>query len=255
MHRHPDMQASAKLNPHVSVDCVIFGFDGDEIKVLLIERKVPLGYPKNRPFRNLLLPGNLISDDEDLDTSARRVLFELTGLSDIFLEQFYAFGDPERVKNEYDADWLRSIRDEPMARVITVAYFSLVKPDSYQPSASLFAKKAGWYPISAVPPLAFDHNNILNKALVALKDKLKSQPIGFELLPEKFTLGQLQKLYELVLGRELDKRNFRRKILNKKILIPLVEKQKGVPHKQAQLFMFDKETYEVMRTSYFGFDI
>jgi 8-oxo-dGTP diphosphatase len=146
-------------------------------------------------------------------------LYELTGLTNIFLEQFYAFGDPLRVKNEYDAEWLKSMREEPMARVITVAYYSLVKLDEYKPTAASFAKKAEWHPISSIPLLAFDHNQILDKALDSLKSKLKSQPIGFELLPEKFTLGQLQKLYEIILGRELDKRNFRRKILNKNILV------------------------------------
>jgi 8-oxo-dGTP diphosphatase len=252
---HPAVRATNKLNPHVSVDNVIFGFDGDEIKVLLIERNAPEGYPVSSNFRKYLLPGNLVPDNEDLDTSARRVLHELTGLSNIYLEQFYTFGDPGRVKNEYDAEWLRAIREDPMARVITVAYYSLVKLNSYTPTPASFAKKAEWFPLSAVPPLAFDHNEILQKATEALKNKLKTQPVGFELLPQKFSLGQLQKLYEAVLGRELDKRNFRRKMLNKNILIPLVEKQQGVPHKQAQLFMFDKEKYEIMRHSYFGFDL
>jgi 8-oxo-dGTP diphosphatase len=243
----------SKLNPHVSVDCVIFGFDFDELKVLLIERENPSS-EGGLSIRNFSLPGNLISDDENLDQSAKRVLYELTGLTNIFLEQFYAFGDPERVKRKHDTEWLKSIREEPSARVITVAYYSLVKLDAYIPTASSFAKKAEWYPITSIPALSFDHNHIVNKAIETLKLKLQSQPLGFELLPEKFTLGQLQKLYEVVLGTELDKRNFRRKILNKKILVPLIEKQKGVPHKQAQLFMFDKEKYEEVKNTYFGFD-
>jgi len=217
----------SKLNPHVSVDCVIFGFDFDELKVLLIERE-NLSAEGGLSIRNFSLPGNLISDDENLDQSAKRVLYELTGLT--------------------------NIREEPSARVITVAYYSLVKLDAYSPTAASFAKKAEWYPITTIPALAFDHNHIVNKAFETLKSKLQSQPLGFELLPEKFTLGQLQKLYEIILGTELDKRNFRRKILNKKILIPLIEKQKGVPHKQAQLFMFDKEKYEEVKNTYFGFD-
>jgi len=243
----------SKLNPHVSVDCVIFGFDFDELKVLLIERE-NLSAEGGLSIRNFSLPGNLISDDENLDQSAKRVLYELTGLTNIYLEQFYAFGDPERVKRKQDTEWLKAIREEPSARVITVAYYSLVKLDAYSPTAASFAKKAEWYPITTIPALAFDHNHIVNKAFETLKSKLQSQPLGFELLPEKFTLGQLQKLYEIILGNELDKRNFRRKILNKKILIPLIEKQKGVPHKQAQLFMFDKEKYEEVKNTYFGFD-
>lgn len=244
----------AKLNPHVSVDCVIFGFDFDELKVLLIDRASQSG-EQEKYYRTMQLPGNLIRDDETLDQSAKRVLYELTGLTNIYLDQFYAFGDPERVKAKYDTEWLKSMREEPSARVITVAYYSLVKLELYKPTAASFAKKAEWVPISAIPSLAFDHNQILNKAIETLKIKLRHKPIGFELLPEKFTLGQLQKLYEVILGTELDKRNFRRKILNKKILTPLIEKQKGVPHKQAQLFMFNKENYKMLQDISYTFDI
>jgi hypothetical protein len=243
---------NGKLNPHVSVDCVIFGFDFEELKVLLIERG-----PHSSSLvdeRSLTLPGNLIFDDEDLDTSAKRVLKELTGLDDIYLEQFYTFGDPNRVKNVHDQAWLKSVREEPSARVITVAYFSLVNLNSFTPQASSFAKKADWFPLSNIPDLAFDHNQILQKALLALKHKLHTEPVGFELLPEKFTLGQLQKLYEVILNASLDKRNFRRKILSKKVLIPLHEKQKGVPHKQAQLYSFDGNKYELMKKEFIGFD-
>jgi len=242
---------TGKLNPHVSVDCVIFGFDFEELKVLLIERQ---SKSNNETDRNISLPGNLIFDDEDLDTSAKRVLNELTGLDQIYLEQFYTFGDPNRVKKSYDQEWLKSVRDEPTARVITVAYFSLVKLDSLKPQASSFAMKADWFPLSDIPELAFDHNQILQKATLALKHKLHTEPIGFELLPERFTLSQLQKLYELILNTSLDKRNFRRKILSKKVLIPLNEKQKGVPHKQAQLYSFDNNKYELMKKEFIGFD-
>jgi 8-oxo-dGTP diphosphatase len=242
---------TGKLNPHVSVDCVIFGFDFEELKVLLIERQ---SKSNNATDRNISLPGNLIFDDEDLDTSAKRVLSELTGLDQIYLEQFYTFGDPNRVKKSYDQEWLKSVRDEPTARVITVAYFSLVKLDSLKPQASSFAKNADWFPLSDIPELAFDHNQILQKATLALKHKLHTEPIGFELLSDRFTLIQLQKLYEVILNTSLDKRNFRRKILSKKVLIPLNEKQKGVPHKQAQLYSFDNNKYELMKKDFIGFD-
>lgn len=239
------------LNPHVSVDCVIFGFDEGDLKVLLIERDLDALDNQTRKFS---LPGNLVDDNEDLDTSAGRVLKELTNLENIYLEQFYAFGDPKRVKNSADAPWLNAVRDVPSARVITIAYYSLVKLDDFQPSAASFARNAFWCPIGEVPDLAFDHNKILNQALQSLKSKLRIQPIGFELLPDKFSLGQLQKVYESILGTILDKRNFRRKILNKGFLKPLEEKQKGVPHKRAQLFEFDKEHYDKLKCEQFYFE-
>ncbi len=244
-------QGKAQLNPHVSVDCVIFGFDEGDLKVLLIEREVDA---KDKKTRHYSLPGNLVDDNEDLDTSALRVLKELTSLENIYLEQFYAFGDPGRVKNSSDSQWLNAVRDVPTARVITVAYYSLVKIGDYQPSAASFARKAFWCPVSEAPELAFDHNKILVAALNSLKSKLRVQPIGFELLPEKFSLGQLQKVYETILGTKLDKRNFRRKILNKGFLKALTEKQKGVPHKRAQLFEFDKISYDKLRSEQFNFE-
>jgi hypothetical protein len=242
---------TSQLNPHVSVDCVIFGFDESELKVLLIERDLDIVDQTSTLYS---LPGNLVNDNEDLDTSAKRVLFELTNLDNIYMEQFFAFGDPNRVKGSSDERWLNAVRDVPNARVITVAYYSLVKLSDYQPAASSFAKKVFWCPVSQVPSLAFDHNQILKQALTSLKVKLRVQPIGFELLPDKFTLGQLQKVYETILGTTLDKRNFRRKILNKGFLKPLQEKQKGVPHKRARLFEFDKKAYDKLKTDQFYFE-
>ena len=243
--------ATLQLNPHVSVDCVIFGFDEQELKVLLIERNLDV---QDRHTRRHSLPGNLVDDNEDLDTSAKRILRELTSLENIFLEQFYAFGDPKRVKASDDAQWLNAVREVPTARVITVAYYSLVKIGDYLPSASSFARKAFWCPVSEVPQLAFDHNQILDAALKSLKTKLRIEPIGFELLPQKFTLGQLQRVYETILGTQLDKRNFRRKILNKGFIKQLEEKQKGVPHKRASLFEFDQAAYDKLRTEQFNFE-
>jgi 8-oxo-dGTP diphosphatase len=241
-------------NPHVSVDCVIFGFDAIELKVLLIERDADVKTKMNPHFKRYSLPGNLVNDDEDLDHAAQRVLKELTNLENIFLEQFYAFGDPNRVKDHADVQWLNSVRSDPKARVITVAYYSLVKLDKYQPSPSSFASNALWVPLESIPELAFDHNRILNKALQTLKLKLRMKPIGFELLPAKFTLGQLQKVYETILGTSLDKRNFRRKILSKGFIKPLSEKQKGVPHKRAQLYEFDQEHYNSYEKETFDFE-
>lgn len=242
-----------KLNPNVSVDCVIFGFDGDTLRVLLIDRGQ---FVKNSSFEKIYaLPGDLIRDDEPLDESARRVLEELTGLTNIYLEQFQSFGDLNRLDHDYDLEWLKSIRSQPEARVITVAYYTLVRSDLYQLHASSFAKEAIWHPISDLPKLGFDHKQIIENALENLKIKIKHQPVGFELLPEKFTLGQLQRIYESILGTDLDKRNFRRKILKMSFLIPLKEKQIGVPHKPAQFFMFDKDKYNHYKSTDFYFTL
>lgn len=231
------------LIPNLSVDCVIFGFDFDHLNVLLIERDLPEPGKNNIPQRRHALPGNLIGIDEPLDDSARRVLKELTNLDDLYLEQFHTFGSPNRVKREYDRQWLMATRPDPDIRVITVAYYSLVKLGDYHPSPSSFARSAVWWPVSEVPELAFDHNSILTKALSHLRNKLATRPIGFELLPLKFTFGQLQRVYETILGIDFDKRNFRRKILNMDVLIPLDEKQTGVPHKPARLYMFNEDRY------------
>jgi len=237
------------LNPNVSVDCVVFGFDLNGLKVLLIERD----NPGNGTVKNYLLPGDLIRNDENLDEAASRVLKELTGLDRVYLEQFAAFGDPDRVKRENDLQWLRRVRKDPEARVITVGYFSLIKPEHFRLAASSFARKAEWVCIDNVPELAFDHDNILTGGLEALKKKMRNHPIGFELLPRKFSLGQLQLLYETVLGVEIDKRNFRRKVLKLGILDALDEQQRGVAHKPAKLFRFNRNAYENLGSSAFGF--
>lgn len=239
----------AQVNPHVSVDCVIFGFDFEELKVLLIQRQEsPEG-----TAGSWALPGNLILDNESLDNGAYRVLRELTGLQNIFLEQFQAFGDPDRVRRAEDIAWLTYMRDQPNARVITVAYYSLVKLMDFEPTPSSWARNVDWFPIGAVPSLAFDHNGIVSEALSALQRHLRQRPVGFELLPPKFTLGQLQRLYESILRVELDKRNFRKKMLKKGILVPLDEKQRGVPHKPAQYYRFDLERYEAVAQGDFDF--
>lgn len=242
-----------RLNPNVSVDCVIFGFNGEKLKVLLIDR----GHVLNEPHgaQVYALPGNLIRDDEALDDAAQRVLRELTGLNDIYLEQFRSFGDPERLTKADDYAWLKSIRAQPDARVITVAYYSLIRADHYEIHASGFAKEAFWHEIENLPTLGFDHAEIIDTALQELKFKSKYQPIGFELLPEKFTLGQLQKLYEAILNTELDKRNFRRKILKMSFLIPLDEKQVGVPHKPARYYKFDDQKYQAYKSKDFFFTL
>ena len=241
--------SNAQVNPHVSVDCVIFGFDFEELKVLLIQRQEgPEG-----TAGSWALPGNLILENESLDQGAERVLRELTGLHNIFLEQFQAFGDPHRVQRAEDLAWLNYMRDQPNARVITVAYYSLLKLMDFEITPSSFAQNVDWFPIGEVPSLAFDHNEIVDQALHSLQLHLRQRPIGFSLLPPKFTLGQLQRLYEAILRVDLDKRNFRKKMLKKGILIPLDEKQRGVPHKPAQYYQFDLERYEAVAQGDFDF--
>lgn len=222
----------------VSVDCVIFGFDENKLKVLLIEQKQPQGQKSIKLQK--ALPGDLVGDEESLDASAARVLLELTTLEGIYLKQFYSFGNPERVRGLKDQEWLRSFRAHPERRVMTIGYYSLVKMDEYDPKASSFASKAYWVDVYKVPSLAFDHNLIVDSALQILRHELMADHIGFELLPEKFTLSQLQKLYEIILDKKLDKRNFRKNILRTNTVTALEEKQQGVLHKPAQLFSAQK---------------
>lgn len=207
-----------------SVDCVIFGFDGGELKILLIERN-------EEPFKDWwALPGYLVKQDEGISEAAERILYELTGLRDIFMEQFYTFGDVHR---------------HPQGRVITVAYYAMLRlngPKELKPVTS-FAKKAFWHPVSDLPKLAFDHSKIFEKGFEKIRRKVTYQPIAFELLPEKFTLTQLQHLYEVILNKKLDKRNFRKKMLNYNILKELDEKQKGVSYRAAKYYKFDRRKY------------
>jgi 8-oxo-dGTP diphosphatase len=187
------------------------------------------------------LPGDLVKDDENLDNAANRVLAELTGLRGIYLTQFQTFGDPLRIAKTKDRAWLESVRQDPDARVITVAYMALIDSQKVVLQPGSFSPEAVWIPIHEVPELAFDHNEIYEGALAALKERIQLQPIGFELLPEKFTMGELQSLYETILERDLDKRNFRRKMLNSGIISPLAEKQIGVSNKPARFYVFNRD--------------
>jgi ADP-ribose pyrophosphatase YjhB (NUDIX family) len=230
------------LNPHISVDCVIFGFDETQLKVLLIERGDLNSENLEAGKASLKLPGSLINDTEDLDTSAYRVLKELTGMDKLFLKQFAVFGNPDRLSNKEDLAWLRQTSGLMIERVVTVAYYSLVKITDSNPLETL-TEKTRWVPLNDLPQLVFDHNRIVNDALETLRKELRTEPIGFELLPKKFTLRQLQILYEVILGKDLDNRNFRKKLGKLEYLIPLEEKQTGVSHKPAQLYKFDKKLF------------
>ena len=218
----------------LAVDCVVFGFDEGELKVLLIERAL-------EPFKGKwALPGGFVRVEETVDEAARRELAEEAGLKDVFLEQLYTFG---------------AVNRDPRERVVSVAYYALVKLSAHDTRAATDAADARWFPISKVPKLAFDHANILATALARLKSKVRYQPIGFELLPPNFTLSQLQHLYEAVLESDLDKRNFRKKVLSLGLLIPLKETRMMGRHRPAQLFRFDADKYEKLKKRGFNFEV
>lgn len=228
---------------HLSVDCVLFGYDDAGLKVLLINQKRTEPADSNvKPMSQL--PGDLILLDEGLDEAAARVLYELTQLNGVYLKQFHAFGDPNRVKDLKDRAWLRSVRTQPEQRVVTVGYFGLVSLHDFNPKPASFAGSADWIDLQDIGELAFDHNEILSGAIDALQSQLESQHISFELLPKKFTLSQLQGLYEVVLEKKFDKRNFRKNVKKMNHVIPLDEKQQGVMHKPAQLFSFNRDEIE-----------
>jgi len=225
---------------HLSVDCVVFGYDDSGLKVLLINQKEANNEEVGQnPMSQL--PGDLILIDEGLEAAAERVLFELTQLKGVYLKQFHAYGDPNRVKQLKDRAWLRSVRTQPEQRVITVGYFGLVSLQDHDPKPASFAGGVEWIDIQNVGPLAFDHNEILDGAMDALQNQLESHHISFELLPKKFTLSQLQSLYEVVLEKKFDKRNFRKNVKRMSHVVPLDEKQQGVMHKPAQLFSFNPD--------------
>jgi 8-oxo-dGTP diphosphatase len=207
--------------------------------VLLIEQK---DVGQSRKFA---LPGDHLEEDENLDTAAQRVLRELTSLSGLYLRQSGAFGDPDRVKNIKDLPWLESNRSNPEARVITIAYYALVKMSDFNPSASSFAERVLWQEVQDIPELAFDHSEIVTTALNKLRNDVRELRVGHELLPEKFTLTQVQSLHESILNSSFDKRNFRKKALNDSWVIPLDEKQTGVFHKPARLYSWNKDRLSV----------
>jgi hypothetical protein len=236
-----------KIISNFSVDCVIFGFDFEKLNVLLVERELIDPETRQILIKDYTLTGYHIFEDEDLDSAAARILKDITGLDNIYLEQFQTFGSTDRVAAEKDQLWLKHINQGFADRIITVGYFSLI--DNTKVTLSQKDKKVQWFPVDAIPgiEMAFDHKQILYKALDVLRNKVKTDPIGFELLPERFTLTQLQKLYEVLLGTSFDKRNFRKKVGQMHYVIPLKEKQKGVAHKPAQLYLFSREVYEKTR--------
>lgn len=234
--------------PNISVDCVVLGFDGQELNALLIERHL-MDEKGATVFKDHTLTGYHIKREQNLDEAAAYILKELTGLPDIYLEQVFTFGDTQRLMCPKDQEWIKHQELNIDNRTITIVYYSLIDNTKVQISDN--RRKATWFPIKELPELGFDHKLIVEKTLEYIRLKARLEPIVFELLPEKFTLTQLQKAYEAVLNTAFDRRNFRKKIQQLKYIIPLNEKQKGVSHKPAQLFFFSKEVYELTKKDRF----
>ena len=219
---------------NLSIDCVVLGFDEDhKMKVLLIKKFIN----EDNDFQ-YALPGDLVGAEEGLLNGAKRILKSLTSLDDVFLKQFYVFGDPDRTRQEKDQSWLKMYRKDPEERVVTGGYVALVNMEEYNPKASSFAVDTEWVELSEVSTdLAFDHNEILDKGIKHLREKIDHQLIS-NLLPKKFTLSQLQTIYETLLDEELDKRNFRKTISKIDVILRTEEKQQGVAHKPAYLYTY-----------------
>jgi len=221
---------------NLSVDCVILGFDNDQkLKILLIKKLIS----EKRDYQ-YAIPGDLLEENENLLCGAKRILKNLTALENLFLKQFSVFGDPLRTKDKKDQSWLEMYRKNPKERVVTVGYLSLVKMEDYIPQPSSFALDAEWVDLKNIPNnLAFDHNEIIKSGLLYLKTQLDHKIIS-NLLPSKFTLSQLQYIYEILLDEKLDKRNFRKNISKISVIKKTKEKQEGVAHKPAYLYTYEK---------------
>ena len=220
--------------PAVTVDCVIFGFDANELKVLLTKRAIDPYLGK------MAFCGGFIGETETAEQCARRKLYEEAGLSDIFLEQLYTFSDLDR---------------DPRFRVISVAYYALVQSTNYQPVAGIGIESVQWFSLAEAKDLAFDHNRILELALQRLKGKIRYEPIGFELLPPRFTLPELHKLYETILDRPIDRGNFRKKILSLNVLVDHSSTQQNRRAREAKIYSFDQEKYEALKVQGYYFEI
>lgn len=226
-------------NNHISVDCVVVGFDGERFKVLLVNRDGAATFGEEFPTKKL--PGSLIYQDEDLDEAALRVLHELTGLNQVELVQFRTYGSKDRTSDPCDVIWLERAQQAKVERIVTVAYVALVKIGS---RIKLDPSRATWVDIDSVPPLAFDHNIIVADAISAMRTHVETSPARiFDLLPRKFTAAQLRSLYSLVLGHEVDARNFHKKMSMMDYVVALDEKEKGVAHRAARYYRFDRKIY------------
>lgn len=218
----------------ISVDCVIMGYHEASLKLLVIERGA-------RPhLGKMALPGDLVYPNEDVNLSAIRVLRDLTGIEDVSMEQTKTYGEVDR---------------HPIGRVVTVGFYALINADIYKPLASSWADNVYWVDMMSLPELAFDHNQIVKDAFRMLQEKARNHPIGFELLPKKFTLGEMQALYEAIFNKQYDKANFRKRIMSMGFLKDLQEMQTDVPHRPARLYSFDEEAYTRLTANGFSFGL
>lgn len=238
------LQEQPLANNHISVDCVVVGFDGEQLKVLLIKRT---GSEGGTEFHDMKLPGSLIYEDEDLNDAAHRVLYELTGIRNVELVQFKTFGSKNRTNNPKDIHWLERAMKSRIHRIVTIAYLAMVKIN-HALNRNLDNTEACWMAINDIPALAFDHNQIIKEALTYIRQFTTFNPsLLFELLPRKFTAAQLRTLYELVNGKPADVRNFHKKIAAMEYVVPLEEREQGVAHRAARFYKFDRKIYNKVR--------
>jgi len=218
----------------VAVDCIIFGYEGEKLQLLVIKRDI-------EPFQgSWVIPGGFLQENENLEEAARRILYSKTSVYNAYLEQLFTFGEVNR---------------DPRGRVISVAYFSLIKSTDYKLIAGITSNDIKWVDVKETPELGFDHKIIVNLALERLKGKFSYQPLGFNLLEDEFTLTELQQLYETVLNRNLDKRNFRKRILDTAILKETGKKRAGVKNRQPLLYTFDLNKYKELTKQGFEFKL
>lgn len=229
---------STFMQTYVSVDCVVFGFENNQLHVLLVQRNTP-----ELSGKDFKLPGSLIYQQEDADSAAHRVLFELTGLRKMTLKQFKVFTSPKRASNEEDLKWLEFEYNNKINRLITIAYLYLSKINR---KLNIVAKYSTvkWCPVSELPKMPFDHNQIIEEALKEIRTWVAKEPaILFDLLPTKFTASDLRHLYEAIYYQEYDVRNFHKKMIKMEYIVPLEEKQENVSHRAARYYKFDKVKY------------
>ncbi len=219
---------------NISIDCVIFGFEKQCLEVLLIKRAI-------KPSKGQwALPGGFIKKNELIEHATERILNDTTGVKDIYLEEVAVFDGIQRY---------------PLWRVFTIAHFALISPKHYALKPGIDTTGVKWFKLDELPELPFDHKEIIELSLIKLRTRVRYRPIGFELLPEKFTLPQLQKLYEIILDKRLDKRNFRKKLLNMNLLKKLKEKEDGYKTRAAHLYKFDKINYTKLKDKGFIFEL
>lgn len=236
---------------NISVDCVIFGFHENELKVLLLKVK----------YADLwALPGGFILKEEHMDDAAQRILKNRTGLDNIFMQQFHVFSNPERSTKAINKQFLKNIGVEMkeswmFERFLSVGYTALVDFSLVQPIPDSFSAACEWHNVHSLPGMILDHRDILETALKQLQSNLNYHPVGYNLLPEKFTMPELQKLYETILNRQLDRRNFQRKIIGTRILKKLNETKKGVAHKAPNYYKFDLKNYRKALQGGLGFEL